>query len=71
MKPKADKMKGLDMVGVSILTAGLILFIYAITTGSSGKWDAAGVLAPLFISILLFGGFFYYETLIPEESAAL
>ncbi|THH08639.1 hypothetical protein EW145_g2573 [Phellinidium pouzarii] len=71
LKPKASNMKGLDLIGVSLLTVSLILFIYSITTGSSGKWATAGVLVPLILAVILFVGFFYYETKIPEESAAL
>lgn len=64
-------MSGLDLGGVALLTIALILFIYAITTGSSSKWISAGVLAPMVIAVLLFIGFFVYETRVPEESAAL
>ncbi|KAI5124916.1 hypothetical protein M0805_007344 [Coniferiporia weirii] len=71
MKPRASKMKGLDLIGVSILTFSLILFIYSVTTGSSQKWGSAGVLVPLALAVILFAGFFYYETKIPEESASL
>ncbi|KAI0731519.1 MFS general substrate transporter [Fomitopsis betulina] len=61
----------LDLVGVSILTTALILFIYAITSGSADGWATAGVLAPLFISVLMVAAFFWYETLISPEKAAV
>ena len=61
----------LDLVGVSILTAALILFIFAITSGSTDGWTSAGVLAPLFISVLMVAAFFWYETRIPPEKAAV
>lgn len=51
--------------------AALILFIYAVTSGSTDGWATAGVLAPLIISILLTVGFFYWETLIPIDRAAM
>ncbi|KLO18008.1 MFS general substrate transporter [Schizopora paradoxa] len=66
-----SKMKGLDLIGVSVLTAALVLFIYGLTTGSNGKWNTVGVIVPLVIAVCLFVSFFYYETRIPEESAAL
>ncbi|KAI0073355.1 MFS general substrate transporter [Panus rudis PR-1116 ss-1] len=70
-KPLAAKWKSLDLVGISILTAALILFIFAITSGSTSGWASATVLAPLIISIVMVAGFFYYETLIPTEVAAV
>ncbi|EIN04998.1 MFS general substrate transporter, partial [Punctularia strigosozonata HHB-11173 SS5] len=65
------KFKSLDSVGVSLLTVSLILLIFAVTSGSSSGWGTATVLAPLIISIFLLGGFLYYETLIPPETAAV
>ncbi|KAH0835604.1 major facilitator superfamily domain-containing protein [Lanmaoa asiatica] len=52
-------------------SVALILFIYAVTSGSTGGWATTGVLAPLIISILLTVGFFYWETLIPVDKAAI
>ena len=52
-------------------SVALILFIYAVTSGSADGWATAGVLTPLIISILLIVGFFYWETLIPSEKAAM
>ena len=52
-------------------SVALILFIYAVTSGSADGWATAGVLTPLIISILLTIGFFYWETLIPLEKAAM
>ncbi|KAH0835592.1 major facilitator superfamily domain-containing protein [Lanmaoa asiatica] len=49
----------------------LILFIYAVTSGSADGWATAGVLVPLIISILLTVGFFYWETLTPVDKAAI
>ncbi|KAG9312486.1 major facilitator superfamily domain-containing protein [Chiua virens] len=65
------KWKSLDLIGISILTVALILFIYAVTSGSTDGWTTAGVLAPLIISILLTVGFFYWETRIPIDKAAI
>ena len=68
---KVEKAKGLDLVGVGVLTAALILFIFAVTSGSTDGWGTAIVLAPLIISVAMVGGFFWYETRIPESRAAL
>jgi len=72
-KPKtcSEKWKSLDLIGISILTVALILFIYGVTSGSANGWAAAGVLIPLIISLLLMAAFFYWETLIPSDKAAI
>jgi high-affinity Fe2+/Pb2+ permease len=51
--------------------ASAILFVYALTSGSVEGWTAAGVLAPLFVSVALAVSFFVWETRINEDSAAL
>jgi len=65
------RWRSLDLVGVSILTAALILFIFAITSGSADGWATAAVLVPLVVSILMVVAFFWYETRIPPETAAV
>jgi len=87
LKPTAAKWKSLDLVGVSILTSmnfqhtplhgsrvlivAIILFIFAVTSSSTDGWASAMVLAPLILSILMMVAFFYWETLIPVENAAM
>ncbi|KAI0366484.1 MFS general substrate transporter [Pilatotrama ljubarskyi] len=68
---KEARWRSLDIIGVSILTAALILFIFAITSGTTSGWASASVLAPLIISIFMVAGFFYYETTIPADKAAI
>lgn len=63
--------KRLDLIGVSVLTAGIILFIYAVTSGSVTGWGSANVLAPLIISVAMVAGFFVWEARIDPELAAL
>ncbi|KAG8748423.1 hypothetical protein FRC10_005970 [Ceratobasidium sp. 414] len=65
------KISQLDFVGVSTLTAAIILFVYALTTGSISPWASAGVLVPFFISIALVVAFFVWETRVDEKNAAL
>ena len=67
----AKKMQGLDILGVSFLTASFILFIFAMTEGSAAGWGSARVLAPLIISICLIVAFLFYETRVPEAKAAV
>jgi hypothetical protein len=63
--------KRLDLLGVFIITAALILFVYAVTSGSVTGWGSANVLAPLIISIAMVVAFFVYEALIDPELASL
>ncbi|KAH9942633.1 MFS general substrate transporter [Amylocystis lapponica] len=71
VEPQVAKWKTLDIVGVSILTVALILFIFSITSGSTDGWGSAAVLVPLIVSIFMVVGFFYYETIIPPSKAAV
>lgn len=66
-----ERFKTLDIVGVSLVTLAIILFIFAITSGSSTGWASASVLAPLIISIGLFVSFFYWEKVTHHEKAAM
>ncbi|KAF8605943.1 MFS general substrate transporter [Ceratobasidium sp. AG-I] len=66
-----NKKSTFDFVGVFLLTASVILFVYALTSGSVEGWTSAGVLAPLFISVALAVSFFVWEAKIDEDSAAL
>ncbi|OAX36161.1 MFS general substrate transporter [Rhizopogon vinicolor AM-OR11-026] len=71
LEHEAAKWNSLDLVGVSILTVALILFIFAVTSGSTDGWASAMVLVPLVISISMVIAFFYWETRIPVEQAAI
>jgi MFS family permease len=68
---RSDRFKSLDVPGVSILTAALLLFIFAVTSSAENGWGSAIVLAPLLISLALAGGFFFWETIVPENRAAM
>ncbi|EIN04996.1 MFS general substrate transporter [Punctularia strigosozonata HHB-11173 SS5] len=68
---RSVKFKTIDSIGVSVLTAALILLIFGVTSGTSSGWGSATVLAPLIISVFLVTGFLYYETRIPSERAAV
>ncbi|KAG1796351.1 major facilitator superfamily domain-containing protein [Suillus plorans] len=71
LEPGAAKWKSLDLLGVTILTVALILFIFAVTSGSTDGWASAEVLVPLIISILMVITFFYWETRIHVDKAAI
>ncbi|KAG8760786.1 hypothetical protein FRC11_014919 [Ceratobasidium sp. 423] len=51
--------------------AAIVLFVYALTTGSVSGWRSGGVLAPFLVSIGFFVAFFFWETRVDEANAAL
>ncbi|EGO18976.1 hypothetical protein SERLADRAFT_358714 [Serpula lacrymans var. lacrymans S7.9] len=65
------RFRRLDLVGVSAFTVALILFIFAVTSGSIDGWGSAAVIAPLVISAFLLLAFFLWEARLPESHAAL
>ncbi|KAG2113223.1 major facilitator superfamily domain-containing protein [Suillus clintonianus] len=69
--PEKAKWKTLDLVGIVILTVAFILFIFAVTSGSTVGWKSPMVLVLLIVSILMVVGFFYWETLLPVNEAAI
>ncbi|OCH86704.1 MFS general substrate transporter [Obba rivulosa] len=68
---KLLRFKRLDLIGVTVFTASLILFIFAVTSGSIDGWGSAKVIAPLVISVVLMVLFFLWEARLPESYAAL
>lgn len=63
--------KRLDLGGVSLITIATILFVYAVTSGPVNGWGSANVIAPLIISVVMAAVFFFYESRIDPELAAL
>ena len=70
---KRDKTKNVkfDVPGVSILTIAVILFIFAVTSGSSKGWATAYVLVPLIISVIIAAFFFWWEARTNPDDAVL
>jgi len=68
---RLETLKKVDVVGVSLLTAALVLFVFAVTDGAAVGWAKAETLAPLVISVVLGVGFFVWEAHIPEDRAAV
>ncbi|KAF9517779.1 hypothetical protein BS47DRAFT_1338969 [Hydnum rufescens UP504] len=52
-RPNKPSLRRLDLGGVSLITASIILFIFAVTSGSATGWGQAKVIAPLIISVFL------------------
>ncbi|GJE93571.1 MFS general substrate transporter [Phanerochaete sordida] len=70
-EPRPQRWKQLDLVGVFIVTAALILLIFAITSGSTLGWNTRQFIAPFVISVVGVAAFFFYETCIPASTAAV
>lgn len=60
-----------DYFGFALFGGSLILFVYALTSGSANGWGSAAVLSTLIISIICMGLFFLWENKINETDAAL
>ena len=65
-----SKLANLDLPGVAIITASLVLLIFAFTATGTDQWSSATVLAPLIISVFGIAAFFVWEARIPAERAA-
>ncbi|KAI0628440.1 MFS general substrate transporter [Trametes polyzona] len=66
--PPFERLKRSLMLFSSV---ALILFIFAITSGSEDGWSSARVLAPLIISVFLMVAFFSWEAFMPASDAAV
>ncbi|PPQ70822.1 hypothetical protein CVT24_001039 [Panaeolus cyanescens] len=66
-----SKLQRLDVLGVGLFAVSLILFIFALTSGSIVGWGSAQVIAPLVISVIVMIAFFGWEAYTPETRAAL
>lgn len=69
-RDRSHKVK-FDVTGVSLLTVAVILFIFAVTSGSTEGWGTAYVLAPLIISLFVAAAFFVWESRIDPDDAVL
>ncbi|KAH8829765.1 MFS general substrate transporter [Flagelloscypha sp. PMI_526] len=65
------RVKHMDLPGVAALTVAIILFILALTESTTSGWGSAIVIAPLVIAIVLVVAFFFYESWLPQERAAI
>jgi hypothetical protein len=65
------KFRSLDIIGILILTVAVILFIFAMTTGSIAGWGSAMTLAPLVVAIGITAVFFFWEAFQSIECAAV
>ncbi|WWC72441.1 uncharacterized protein I206_106403 [Kwoniella pini CBS 10737] len=69
--PGAAKLKRMDLGGVLILIACLVLFILGFTQAAVDGWNTAIFIAPLVISIVLLGVFLVWERFMPRGYSLL
>ncbi|WVQ78123.1 hypothetical protein IAT38_000204 [Cryptococcus sp. DSM 104549] len=69
--PGAAKLKRMDIGGVLILVASLVLFILGFTQATVDGWSSAIFIAPFVISIALFAAFIVWEHSMPRGYALL
>ncbi|WVQ85871.1 hypothetical protein IAT38_008039 [Cryptococcus sp. DSM 104549] len=69
--PGAAKFKRMDLGGVLILIACLVLFILGFTQATVDGWDSAIFIAPFVISIALFVAFIIWEHFMPRGYSLL
>ncbi|KAL0959010.1 hypothetical protein HGRIS_014322 [Hohenbuehelia grisea] len=65
--PEAER-RGIDFPGVFSLTAGLILFVYAVSEGSEGGWGSPRVIVTLVLSIIMCAAFLVIESTVKNPA---
>ncbi|KAG6807582.1 hypothetical protein H0H93_001419, partial [Arthromyces matolae] len=58
-----EMYKNMDWIGLLLITASMVLFVFAVTEGNIKGWNSKEVLPPLIISVLLLPLFVYVESL--------
>ncbi|KAK1926913.1 major facilitator superfamily domain-containing protein [Papiliotrema laurentii] len=69
--PGWEKIKRMDIGGVLILLASLVLFILAFTQAPVDGWKSAIFIAPLIIAVFLFVLFIFWERRMPRGYSLL
>ncbi|PSS37253.1 hypothetical protein PHLCEN_2v891 [Hermanssonia centrifuga] len=64
----SDRKRSLDLPGISILTAALILFVYAISDGNTAGWGSPQIITTLVFSVVLFVAFFIVERYVKDPA---
>lgn len=60
-----DKWKRMDLPGVGMMIAALVLFVYGFTQAPMEGWSSAVFIAPFVVSVVLIAGFIVYEKFLP------
>ena len=62
------KERKIDILGVSTLTAALILFVYALSDGSDQGWGSPQIVTTLVMSFVLLAVFFALENFVADPA---
>lgn len=65
---KEAKAQSLDLPGITVLTGGLILFVYAISDGNTEGWGSPQIITTLVLSVVLFAAFFVVERFVKDPA---
>ena len=68
VQKKSNMKRGLDLPGITVLTAAIILFVYAISDANTSGWGSPQIVTTLVLSIILFGVFFIVERFVKDPS---
>ncbi|KDQ13881.1 hypothetical protein BOTBODRAFT_110904 [Botryobasidium botryosum FD-172 SS1] len=66
--PSVEGRRGLDWPGVATLTAGLILFVYAISDANDVGWGKPQIIVTLILSVVFIIGFFFVERFVKDPA---
>ncbi|PAV17782.1 MFS general substrate transporter [Pyrrhoderma noxium] len=64
----AKTKRQIDMLGVGTITAGLVLFVYAISDANSVGWGKPQIIVTLILSIVIAIAFFFVERKVPDPA---
>lgn len=66
-----DKWKRMDLPGVGVMVAALILFVYGFTQAPMKGWSSPEFIAPFVISVVLFAVFIVFERFLKKGYSLL
>ncbi|KAI0073793.1 MFS general substrate transporter [Panus rudis PR-1116 ss-1] len=63
-----DAKRELDLPGISVLTAGLILFVYALSDSNDQGWGSPQIIVTLILSAVFLAAFFFIERIVKDPA---
>ena len=60
--------RSMDIPGITILTGGLILFVYAVSDGGAAGWGTPQIITTLVFSVVFFVAFFIVEQFVKDPA---
>ncbi|KAG6859945.1 hypothetical protein C0995_001479 [Termitomyces sp. Mi166 len=65
-RSRSDVYKNMDWIGLFLMTASVLLLVFAVTEGNIKGWTSKEVLPPLIISVIFLPAFYYVERIVKE-----